>query len=59
MSMHTDGCGNRGLLWQCGNRNLSEIPEHIPLKYKGEFVTLDLSENQFTRITINGNFSQY
>ncbi|XP_052680477.1 uncharacterized protein LOC128161263 [Crassostrea angulata] len=52
MSLHTDGCGNRGLMWQCGNRNLSEIPEHIPLKYKGEFVTLDLSKNQFTRITM-------
>nr|XP_034306625.1 toll-like receptor 4 [Crassostrea gigas] len=53
-SPHTDGCGNHGWMWQCGHRNLSVIPngQHIPLEYTNTSLTVDLSENRFTAISL-------
>ena len=64
-SPHTDGCGNHGWLWNCSHRSLNKIHQDIPIKYKDNFLSLDLSWNNFREITtstfqnIQTNFSTH
>ena len=46
-SPYTDGCGNHGWLWNCSHRSLTKIPQDIPIKYKDNILSLDLSWNNF------------
>ena len=52
-SPYTDGCGNHGWLWNCSRRSLTKIPQDLPIKYKDNFLSLDLSWNKFREISIS------
>ncbi|XP_022294862.2 toll-like receptor 4 [Crassostrea virginica] len=51
ISPYVDECKNTGFLWNCSGLGLNTLPKKFPPELKKQYVTLDLSFNNFSELT--------